>query len=103
MLDSLLDRRTTKKFEALCDKIADIEKQKEKLEKAFMKKTTRETIDSALNIIDQSGHPIDKNASKLLRQKYESGEKLDFEDIVSLIALYKSNCFKPHTEDESNE
>ena len=94
LIDSLLDRKTNKEFKDICAKMAVVQNKKAAFEKKFLQKTSKETINEVLDIIAGFGHPEEVNKSTEIREKYQSGERLDFEDIVSLVSLYKSNYSK---------
>ena len=49
-----------------------------------------DTIIKILDVVDENGHPKEKITSHELRNKYINHE-LEFDDIKTLDALYKSN------------
>ncbi len=91
MVDSLLDKKLSKKFDTLAEKKADIQKEEDALCKQFLSEVSPETIVYVLDTVQASGHPKQRKASEMLRNKYEEDE-LSFDDIMKLNELYKSNC-----------
>lgn len=91
MIDSLLDKNLSKKFNSLAKSKAKIQKKEDELCKKFMYETDKDTIFSVLDIVDKNGHPNEQKISKDLRAKYISKENFSANDILSLEALYKSN------------
>ena len=90
MIDSLLDKKLSKKFDTLAEKKASVQKEEDRLCKQFLAQTTRETIVAVLNIVQEFGHPNEQALSQKLKNKYEN-ETLSFDDILTLNELYKAN------------
>ena len=90
MINSLFDRKLTKKFDSIARQKANIQKEENDLCKEFMSKIKCETILCILDTVEKNGHPNEKNISRNLRNKYEQ-ETLSFDDIIVLNNLYKSN------------
>lgn len=91
MVDSLLDKKLSKKFDTLAEKKANIQKEEDALCKQFLAEISSETIVYVLDTVQTSGHPKQRKVSEMLRNKYEEDE-LSFDDIMKLNELYKSNC-----------
>ena len=91
MIDSLLDKKLSKKFDTLAQKKANIQKEENSLCKQFLAEISSETIVYVLDTVQASGHPGQRRKSEMLRNKYEE-EDLSFDDIMELNELYKSNC-----------
>ncbi len=46
------------------------------------------------NVVGEYGHPNEKEVVKNIKQKYESGKGLEFDDLKNIDDLYKSNIEK---------
>jgi len=110
MIDSLFNKKLSKKFDSVAHREAKLQKQKEKLNKEeaelckeFMRTTDSETMYTVFSIIEKFGHPNEQNISKNLREKYKNQEDLTFEDLQTLDALYKSNCKNIRNKGEDDE
>ena len=62
-----------------------------------------ETLVNVFDIVKRYGHPNEKRMSKGLEDKYSSGEGMDFDDLMNLDSLYKSNFEKFSIKDVDNE
>lgn len=91
MIDSLFDKKLSKKFDTLAGKKANIQKEEDALCKQFLAEISSETIVYVLDTIQATGHPKQRKKSEMLRNKYEEDD-LSFDDIMELNELYKSNC-----------
>lgn len=91
MYDSLFDKNIMKKFDDLSHKQAKLTDKKDRLAKNLMEKLDSETIYDVINIVKKYGHPREKKLSQEIEFKYSAGEKLDFDDLMLLDSLYKSN------------
>lgn len=91
MIDSLFDKKTTKKINSIAKKKSDIEREETKLSKEIMTKTSKETIYNVLDISEKFGHPNEQESSKSIRAKYDNKEELSLDDILTLKMLYASN------------
>lgn len=94
MIDSLFDKSTSKKFDGLAKKQAEIDEKKRDLVKETMRKLDSETIINILDIVKSGGHPNEKNRSEEIGKKYFSGAEMEFNDLMDLNNLYKSNYKK---------
>lgn len=103
MIDSLFDKKTAKKFDDLAAKQAKIDDKKQSLADEFMDKTDSETIKHVLEIVKTHGHPSEKNLSEKIEKKYFSGKTLEFNDLLALDKLYKSNLGNFSKGDEPDE
>ena len=103
MVDSLFDKSATKKFDDLAKRQAQLNGKKGNLAKETMEKLEVETLVNAFEIIDKFGHPNQKKTSKILKNKYDAGNELDFDDLMSLNIMYKSNIVKALNKDVDNE
>ena len=103
MINSLFDKGTMKKFDALAQKQAKLNNEKSDLVKKTMEKMDPETLINVLDIVKKYGHPNEKKRSKEIESKYFSGESLDFDDLMNLDSLYKSNFEKFSDKDVENE
>ena len=90
MIYSLFDKKTAKQFDKIAKEKAILHKKEENAVTDFMRTSAKETIIEILDIVDAHGHPREQLSSKELREKYNSGN-LEFDDIITLDALYKSN------------
>ena len=68
----------------------------------FMSSNSMETIVKVLDVVDANGHPTEKAISLELREKYTNYE-LEFDDIMTLETLYKSNYRYFKNKDENDE
>ena len=91
MIDSLFDKKTAKKFDKMARTKAKVFAEENKLVNDFMRTTDSETIFSLLNVVETYGHPEEQKISHDLREKYELGKSLSFDDVMTLETLYKSN------------
>ncbi len=103
MINSLFDKGTMKKFDALAKKQAKLNDKENDLVKKTMEKMDSETLISVFDIVMKYGHPNEKKLSIELKNKYLTGEGLDFDDLMNLDSLYKSNFEKFSNKDVNNE
>lgn len=103
MIDSLLDKKTEKKFDSIAHRKAKVLADEEKLVDSFMRSTSSETITNLLDVVDKFGHPDEKRLANDLRNKYEQGLRLQFDDIITLDALYKSNYMNYKNKGDKDE
>lgn len=91
MIDSLFDKKTAKTFATIARKKAELHKREVEAAKKFMCDTSSDTIIEILDLVEKKGHPDEVSLSKELRNKYQGDRGLEFDDIMSLDMLYKSN------------
>ena len=103
MIDSLFDKPTMKKYNALAQKQAKLNAQKNDLAKKSMEKLDPETLEKVLEIVKKYGHPNEIRITEKIEKRYFSGEELEFDDLLNLDSLYKSNFKKFSNKDVSNE
>ena len=103
MVNSLFDKDTMKKFDALAKKQAKLEDKKKNLVKKSMETMNSETLVDVLGIVKKYGHPSEKKLSEEIEKKYFSGEELEFNDLMNLDSLYKSNFEKFSKKDDDDE
>ena len=103
MVNSLFDKGTMKKFDALAKKQAKLEDKKKNLVKKSMETMNPETLVDVLKIVKKYGHPREKKRSEEIEKKYFSGEELGFNDLMNLDSLYKSNFEKFSKKDDDDE
>ena len=103
MIDSLFDKGTMKKFDDLAKKQAKLDDKKDNLVKETMEKMAPETLVKVLDVVKKYGHPREKNMSEEIEDKYFSGKKLEFNDLMNLESLYKSNYEKFSNKDVDDE
>ncbi len=92
MPSSLLDHKTAKRFDAIAGKRAKIDMKAQKLADEFMCGMSSNTINQVLDIVSEYGHPNERIYANNLRNKYTSGQTFNMDDIMTLDALYRSNC-----------
>ena len=102
MISSLFDKKTAKRFDTIAREKAKIRKKEEKAVEAFMCQNNKTTIIDLLDVVDENGHPNEKNQASKLREKY-FGEGLGFDDVMTLETLYKSNYKYFGNKDENDE
>ena len=92
MIDSLFDRKTAKEFDSISKKKAELTKKEKEAVNHFLCSTSSETIYQVLE------------RSQQIKNKYESERGLEFDDIVTLDMLYKSNYkYRVQNKDDPNE
>lgn len=91
MKDSIFSKNTDKMAELIKKQKAKIQLKENKFISDFMKETDTKTISQIFDIVEKSGHPNEINQIKEIRLKYEKGNELEFDDIISLNDLYLSN------------
>lgn len=94
MIDSLFDKSTIKKFDSLASQQAKLDEKKQDLVKEIMRKLDPETVKNILSTVKGGGHPNEQKRSEEIEEKYISGEELEFNDLMDLHNLYKSNYKK---------
>lgn len=102
LFNSLFDKKMAKQFDTIAKEKAKLHKKEVSAVEDFMSANSMKTIMRILDIVDANGHPNEKIASNELRNKYTSKE-LEFDDIITLEALYKSNYMFFMNKDEHNE
>mgnify|MGYP004644519033 FL=1 len=103
MIESLYDKKTSKRIDDLANKQAKLDNKKANLADEIMINLEPETLKKVFELIKKNGHPSEKKKSEEIEKKYEQGEDLEFNDWVSLDKLYKSNFGKFSKEDDNNE
>lgn len=103
MINSLLDDKMSKKFDSLASKQAKLDTKKRDAVKSFMETTNRQTIKEVFDTVRQNGHPNELKLSEIIEEKYSKGEELEFEDVMALNDLYKSNYEAFANKDIENE
>lgn len=91
MIDSLFDKKKAKKFDSIAHKRAKQDAEEREFVNEFMRTTSSDTITSVLDVVDKFGHPEEQKLSCEFRKKYVQGQKLGFDDLMTLQTLYKSN------------
>lgn len=102
MLDSLFDKKQAKLFDTIAKKKAKLHTKELSAVEDFMSSNSMETIVKVLDIVDANGHPNEKTLSHELRNKY-TNHTLEFDDIMTLETLYKSNYKYFKNKDENDE
>ena len=59
--------------------------------------------EEVLNVVKKYGHPKEKIISQKIEEKYFAGEGLEFNDLINLDSLYKSNYQKFSKKDVADE
>ena len=103
MIDSLFDKGTIKKFDEIAKKQAKLNEQKNNLVKQTMGKMDSETLVNVMEVVKKYGHPSEKKLTQEIEEKYFSGKELQFDDLMNLDSLYKSNFEKFSKRDANNE
>ena len=101
LLYSLFNKKQAKKFDAIAKEKAKLHMKEVTATEDFMSSNSTETIIEVLDIVDANGHPKEKELSHELRNKYTNNE-LEFDDIMTLEALSKSNYKFFKNKDEHN-
>ena len=88
-------------FELLAKRKAKLSAQENKLVEKFNIKTDDQTIQEVFEIIANKGKPAEKGAAQKIKDKYDSGEQLEFDEIFALDKLYKAcGSTLPNKEDD---
>lgn len=103
MIDSLFDKKTAKKFDTIAEKRAKQATEEREFVNNFMRTTSSETITSVLDVVDKFGHPEEQKISHEFREKYIRGDRLCFDDLMTLENLYKSNYQNYINKGDNNE
>lgn len=103
MMDSLFEKGEMKRFDSLATKQAKLDEEKRILVKRTMEKMDSDTLLKVFDLVKKSGHPNEKDLSEKIEKKYNSGEALEFNDLINLDNLYKSNYQKFLKKDVKNE
>lgn len=101
MINSLFDRKQAKQFDTIAKEKAKLHKKELSAVEDFMSSNSMETIVKVLDVVDANGHPTEKAISLELREKYTNYE-LEFDDIMTLETLYKSNYRYFKNKDEND-
>ena len=102
VINSLFDRKQAKQFDTIAKEKAKLHKKELSAVEDFMSSNSMETIVKVLDVVDANGHPTEKAISLELREKYTNYE-LEFDDIMTLETLYKSNYRYFKNKDENDE
>lgn len=102
MLNSLFDKKTAKQFDSIAKQKAKLHKKEEDAVSSFMCSNSKDMIVNILDIAAEHGHPKEQESSKELLEKYNNG-MLEFDDIITLDTLYKSNYKYFENKDDSDE
>lgn len=103
MIDSLFDNKTAKRFDKIAKEKAKIHEKENAAAKDFLSTTDSETIFNVLDMTDKFGHPKEKELARHIREKYEGAQDLEFDDIMTLQSLYKSNYKSNFNKGEHDE
>lgn len=103
MIDSLFDKKTAKQLDKIAVRKAQLERDEQEFVDNFMRTTSSDTITSVLDIVDAFGHPEEKVLSHEFREKYDHGQRLCLDDIMTLDSLFKSNYQNYSNKGDGNE
>ena len=92
MSDSIFTHKTGKAFDSIAAQKAKISNKEKAAVDQFMKETDSVTMEQIFALIEKYGHPSEKNQVNGIKEKYASVQGLEFDDVISLDLLYKSNC-----------
>ncbi len=92
MSNSIFTYKTGKAFSSIAAQKAKISNKEKAAVDQFMKETDSVTMEQIFALIEKYGHPSEKNQVNEIKAKYTSGQGLEFDDVISLDLLYKSNC-----------
>lgn len=91
------------KFESLAKKKAKLSAKENKLVEEFNENTSHQTLQEVFEILVKMGKPKDRIVVQKIKEKYDSGEQLEFDEIFALSKLYKSCGTSLHNKEEDDE
>ena len=103
MIDTLFDRKMKKSSDLIAEQKAYLSEQEKIFVREFMEKTEPETLSKIFDVIQKNGHPKEKKKAEELANKYLKGEDFEFDEIMSIDALYRSNLKAFANKDDKNE
>ena len=103
MIDSLFDKKTMKKFDDLAAQQAELEDNQRNLVKETMRKINSRTFIDVFEVVKAYGHPCEQKLSAEIEKKYFLGEELEFDDLINLDSMYKSNFENFSKKDDDDE
>lgn len=90
MANTLIPGMLGLEFKALAKKKAKLADQENKLMEKFNLKTDDQTLREVFEIIQAKGKPIEQKTVSGIKERYESGEPLEADDVMLLDKLYKA-------------
>ena len=91
MIDSIFSKSTTKEFDRIAKKLASLNDKKEKLADKAIRETDADTIKKVFELIKKYGHPCEKEECIIIEKHYDEGNRLTFDELMTLQTLYQSN------------
>lgn len=90
MIDSLMDKKMTQEFDRVAREKAKVCQKEQKAVEHFLQNNSKEMIMEILNVVSDKGHPYEQKSARNIKNKYLE-DNLEFDDIMTLDKLYKSN------------
>lgn len=90
MANSLIPGMLGYEFDKLAQKKARLAKQENKLMEKFNQKVNAQTLQEVFDIIEAEGKPYEQKTASRIKERYDSGEQLNPEDVMLLDKLYKA-------------
>lgn len=92
----------TKRFDTIAKEKAALYKKETAAVEEFMRKNSAKSITQIFEEVEKNGHPKERALSIELKGKYTRGE-FEFDDVMTLNSLYKSNYQLFINKDEHDE
>lgn len=90
VIDSLMDKRMMQKFDRVAKEKAKVYQKEQEAVECFLQNNSKETIMEVLKVVSDKGHPCEQKSAQEIKNKYLENN-LEFDDIMTLDKLYKSN------------
>lgn len=103
MANTLIPGRLGREFKHLANKKAKLGAKEDWLVERFNSKTGDRTIREAIEAIEENGKPSEKEDVKWIKDRYEKGERLEFDEIYALEKLYKACGTSLPNKEEDND
>ncbi len=103
MKDVLLEGNLLKKIQKISNQKAKLEKKEAEAVGDFLAEIDPADLEKIFKIIEENGHPNEKNECQTLKDKYQKGLLFNVDDLIKLDNLYKTNAKNFSKESPSNE
>ena len=100
MSNTLIPGSLGGKFGRLARRKAKIAELENKLMDEFNLQTTDQTLREVFEIIEKYGKPIEQKTIIEIKERYDAGEQLEFDDVMMMDKIYKA-CRTCHSNKEA--